>query len=169
MQVLPRSRPVPLGTAGVFPPVHQACEGPERRLVRRGAWCVHVQVCCDSCRNASDLPGASGWLLQPRSFSQGPGLGEVGQTVHSPLSSITRGFPGSHRAGEGAVNEKNPQTIYNRNSKEFYLSQTEDDSQEDRFSDNSEKLLCRSMVFSTVLGLVRTKNIKRIRDTFLQV
>ena len=153
----------------MFTPVHQGCEGPERRLVRHGAWRVHVQICCDSCRNASDLPEASSWLLQPRSFSQGPGLGEVGQTVHSSLSSITRGFPGSHRAGEGAVNENNPQTIYNRNSKEFYLSQTEDSSQEDRFSDNSEKLLCRSVVFSTVLGLVRTKNIKCIRHTFLQV
>lgn len=168
MQVLPCTG-VPLSTAGVLAPVHQGCKGPERRLVRHGAWRVHVQVCCDYCRNASDLPGASSWLLQPRSFSQGPGLGEVGRSVHSPLSSITWGFPGSHRAGEGAVDENNPQTIYNKNSKEFYLSQTEDNSQEDRFSDNSEKLLCRSMVFSTVLGLVRTKTIKCIRDTFLQV
>ena len=34
--------------------------------------------------------------------------------------------------------------------------------------DNSEELLWRSMVFITVLYLVRTKNIKEVRDTFLQ-
>ena len=38
----------------------------------------------------------------------------------------------------------------------------------DNLSDNSEELLWRSMVFSTVLYLVRTKNVKQIRDTFLQ-
>ena len=45
--------------------------------------------------------------------------------------------------------------------KEFYLRQTEDKSLEDNLSDNSEELLQRSMVFSTVLYLVRTKNIKQ--------
>ena len=48
------------------------------------------------------------------------------------------------------------------------MSQTEDYIPEDSFLDNSEKLLQRILVFSTVLYLVRTKNIKQIRDTFLQ-
>ena len=49
------------------------------------------------------------------------------------------------------------------------MSQTEDNSLEDSFSYNSEELLLqRSMVFSTVLYLVRRKNIKQVRDTFLQ-
>ena len=37
-----------------------------------------------------------------------------------------------------------------------------------RISQITEQLLQRSMVFSTVLYLVRTKNIKQVRDTFLQ-
>ena len=45
--------------------------------------------------------------------------------------------------------------------KEFYLRQTEDKSLEDNLSDNSEELLQRSIFFSTVLYLVRTKNIKQ--------
>ena len=48
------------------------------------------------------------------------------------------------------------------------MSQTEDYILEDSLLDNSEKLLQRILVFSTVLYLVRTKNIKQIRDTFLQ-
>ena len=40
---------------------------------------------------------------------------------------------------------------------------------EDSLSDNSEELLWRSMVFSTVLDLVRTQNIKQVRCTFFQV
>lgn len=48
------------------------------------------------------------------------------------------------------------------------MSQTEDYILEDSLFDNSEKLLQRILVFSTVLYLVRTKNIKQIRDTFLQ-
>ena len=48
------------------------------------------------------------------------------------------------------------------------MSQTEDYSPEASFLDYSEKLPRRSMVFSTVLYLVRTKNIKQGRDTFLQ-
>ena len=49
------------------------------------------------------------------------------------------------------------------------MSQTEDCSPGDRLSDNSEEPLQRSMVFSTVLCLVRTKNIRQFRDTFLRV
>ena len=37
------------------------------------------------------------------------------------------------------------------------------------FSDNSEELLWRSMVFNTVLCIFRAKNIKQVKDTFLQV
>ena len=61
-----------------------------------------------------------------------------------------------------SIADKNNQyTIYNRNRKEFYLSQTEDDSPGNSLPDNSEELLRRSMVFSaTVLCLVRTKYIK---------
>ena len=40
---------------------------------------------------------------------------------------------------------------------------------EARFPDDSEKLPWRSRVFSTVLYLVRIKNIKQLSDTFLQV
>ena len=55
--------------------------------------------------------------------------------------------------------------ITNKNRKEFYLSQT---SPEAHFPDYSEKLLWRSRVFSPVLYLIRTKNIKQVRVTFLQ-
>ena len=48
------------------------------------------------------------------------------------------------------------------------MSQTEDYSPGDSLSDNSEELLQRSMVFSTVLYLFRTKNIKQVSDRFLQ-
>ena len=41
-------------------------------------------------------------------------------------------------------------------------------SPEAHFPDDSEKLLLRSKVFSTVLYLVRTKNIKQVRVTFIQ-
>ena len=54
------------------------------------------------------------------------------------------------------------------NRGEFYSSQTEDYCPGDSLSDSSEELLQRSMVFSTVLCLVRTKNIKHDRGTFLQ-
>ena len=53
------------------------------------------------------------------------------------------------------------------NRMQFDLSQTEDYSPEDNFSYNSEEPLWRSMVFSTVLYLVRTKNVRQVRDTFL--
>ena len=43
------------------------------------------------------------------------------------------------------------------------MSQIEDYSPEDSLSDNSEELLQRSTVFSTVLYLIRTKNIKQVR------
>ena len=43
----------------------------------------------------------------------------------------------------------------------FYVIQTEGHSLEASFPDYSEKLLGRSTVFSTVLYLVRTKNIKQ--------
>ena len=45
------------------------------------------------------------------------------------------------------------------------MSQTEDYSLGTIFPDDSEKLLYRSMVSNTVLYLVRTKNIKQVRDT----
>ena len=48
------------------------------------------------------------------------------------------------------------------------MSPTEDYSPEDSLSDNSEELLQRSVVFSTVLHLVRTKNLKQVRCTFLR-
>ena len=48
------------------------------------------------------------------------------------------------------------------------MSQTEDYSLGDSLSYNFEELLQRRMVLSTVLYLVRTKNIKQVRDTFLQ-
>ena len=48
------------------------------------------------------------------------------------------------------------------------MNQTEDYSPRDSLSDNPEELLWRSMVFSTVLYLVRTKNIRQVRDTFLK-
>ena len=57
---------------------------------------------------------------------------------------------------------------YNKETKEFYLSQTEDYSPAGNLSDNSEELLQRSMVLDTVSHLVRTKNIKQLRDTSLQ-
>ena len=43
----------------------------------------------------------------------------------------------------------------------FYLNQTEARSIKTSFQNYFEKLLWRSMVFSTVLYLVRTKNIKQ--------
>ena len=51
---------------------------------------------------------------------------------------------------------------------EVSLSQTEDYSPEAWFPDDSEKLLWRGRVLSTVLYLVRTKSIQQARDTFLQ-
>ena len=47
------------------------------------------------------------------------------------------------------------------------MSQTEDYSLGDSLSDYSVELLLRSTVFSTVLCLVRTKNIKLVREAFL--
>ena len=47
------------------------------------------------------------------------------------------------------------------------MNQT-DYSLEAGLSANSEGLLRRSVVFSTALYLIRTKNIKQVRDTFLQ-
>ena len=44
----------------------------------------------------------------------------------------------------------------------FYLNQTEARSIKTSFQNYFEKLLWRSMVFSTVLYLVRTKNIKMV-------
>ena len=53
--------------------------------------------------------------------------------------------------------------------KELYLSQTEDDcSLGESLSDNSDALFQRSIVFNTILSLVRTKSIKQVRDIFLQ-
>ena len=52
--------------------------------------------------------------------------------------------------------------------KSFYLSPTEDSSPEESLSDSSKELHLKSMVFSIVLCLVRTKTIKRVRNTFLQ-
>ena len=49
------------------------------------------------------------------------------------------------------------------------MHQTEVHSPHDRFSDNSEELFQRSMVYRTVLYLVRTKNIKHVRNIVLQV
>ena len=53
------------------------------------------------------------------------------------------------------------------NRNKFYLSQTEDGILEDCLLGNYGELLWRSMVFSTVLYLLRTKNVKQVRDTFL--
>ena len=54
---------------------------------------------------------------------------------------------------------------FDKNSKRsmirFYVIQTEGHSLEASFPDYSEKLLGRSTVFSTVLYLVRTKNIEQ--------
>ena len=59
------------------------------------------------------------------------------------------------------------ETEYNKERKEFYLSQTEDYSPTGNLSDDSEELLQRSRVLETVSHLVRTKNIKQLRDTSL--
>ena len=48
------------------------------------------------------------------------------------------------------------------------MSQAEDCSPGDSLSDSSEELLPRSPVSSTALYLVRTKDIKHDRGTFLQ-
>ena len=48
------------------------------------------------------------------------------------------------------------------------MSQTEEYSPADSFSDYAEDLLRRSRAVSTVSCLVRTKSIKQVRDTFLQ-
>ena len=48
------------------------------------------------------------------------------------------------------------------------MSQTEDYSPEASFPDYSGKLLQRSMVSSTVLGLARTKNITQVKNIFPQ-
>lgn len=48
------------------------------------------------------------------------------------------------------------------------MNQTEDCSPEIGFPDDSAKLLQRSKVSSTILCLVKTKNIKPVRETFLQ-
>ena len=64
--------------------------------------------------------------------------------------------------------EINQSTEYNRSNK-FYLSQSEDFSLGNSPSDNSEELLQRSMVCSTVLHYyVRIKNIKEIGNILLQ-
>ena len=70
--------------------------------------------------------------------------------------------------GKTGVNERSQRTIYGRNRKEFYVSQTEDYSPEDGLSDNSEELLQGSKVFSTVFCLLRTKKIEQVRDIYLQ-
>ena len=57
--------------------------------------------------------------------------------------------------------------VYDRNRKEFYLSQTKECNPGDSVSVNSEELFWRSLVCSTVLYLVRTK-IKEVRDPFFQ-
>ena len=44
------------------------------------------------------------------------------------------------------------------------MSQNEDYSPEDSFPNYSEKMLCRSMAFSTVLYRFRTKSIKQVRE-----
>ena len=64
-------------------------------------------------------------------------------------------FTGRPWGQNGCVDENNQQKIYNRNRKEFYLSQTEDHSTEDSLSDYSEKLLQRSMIFSNFLFVYR--------------
>ena len=66
------------------------------------------------------------------------------------------------------INKNNQYTTYNKSRKKFYLSQTEDCSPEASFPDYREELLWRNILFSTVLYLVRRKNIKQVRDTFLQ-
>ena len=66
------------------------------------------------------------------------------------------------------VHENNQKTINNEKREEFSLSQTEQTNLEAHLPDDSEKLVQRSRVFSTVLYLVRTKNIKRARVAFLQ-
>ena len=66
------------------------------------------------------------------------------------------------------VHENNQKTINNEKREEFSLSQTEQTNLEAHFPDDSEKLVQRSWVSSTVLYLVRTKNIKRARVAFLQ-
>ena len=48
------------------------------------------------------------------------------------------------------------------------MRQTEDYIPGDTLSYNSKELLQRSVVFSTVSYLVRGKNVKQVRDTFLQ-
>ena len=47
-----------------------------------------------------------------------------------------------------------------KKQKAFYLSHTEDYSPEATFPDYSEQVLQRSMLFSTVLYLIKTKNMK---------
>lgn len=56
----------------------------------------------------------------------------------------------------------------NKNKGEFYLSKTEDYSLGYNHSDSSEELLWRSMIFNTVLYLVRTKNITYNRSAFFK-
>ena len=56
----------------------------------------------------------------------------------------------------------------NKNNGEFYLSETEDYSLGYNHSDSSEELLWRSMIFNTVLYLVRTKNITYNRSAFFK-
>ena len=57
--------------------------------------------------------------------------------------------------------------IYSKNRGEFYLIQTEDYCPGDNLSESSEELLQQSIVFNTVLCLIRTKNIKYDRGTFV--
>ena len=66
------------------------------------------------------------------------------------------------------VDENHQEIIYNGNRTAFYLRQAKDYSPKASLSDYSEELLWRSKAFSTVLYLVRTKNIKQVRDTFFQ-
>ena len=67
-----------------------------------------------------------------------------------------------------ALSSEKHQQTHKKNRKEFYLSQTEDNSQKTA-SQMIEQLLQRSMGFSLVLHLVRTKNIKQVRDTSFKV
>ena len=48
------------------------------------------------------------------------------------------------------------------------MSQTEDCSPRDSLSDSCEELFQRTMAFRIVLYLVRAKNIKQVRDTFIK-
>ena len=124
----------------------------EWTLIQSG-WCPYQKRLGHKRRDTRDVPQRKGDMRTQLEEGHLPAKEREASVENNPVDT---------------VDENNQYTICNRNRNKFYLSQAEDYSPEDSLSDSSEELLRRSMVFNPVLYLVRTKNIKQVRGTFLQ-